>query len=76
MPRKVVRGRDGTCKERVLTVREANAGGCGQHCSTKNKEGLFETDKDVMFIAAYDIMSPYNSNYWKVTQHGYGAEII
>ena len=35
---------------------------------------LLGTDKDVMFIAAY--LAPYDSNYWKVTQHGYGMELI
>ena len=38
------------------------------------KKALFGTDKDVMFIAAY--LPPYDSNYWKVTQHGYGVELI
>ena len=37
------------------------------------KKALFGTDKDVMFIAAY--LPPYDSNYWKVTQHGCGVEI-
>ena len=38
------------------------------------KKFLLGTDKDVMFIAAY--LPPYDSNYWKVTQHGYGIEVI
>ena len=38
------------------------------------KKFLLGTDKDVMFIAAY--LPPYDSNYWKVTQHGYGMEFI
>ena len=38
------------------------------------KKFLLGTDKDVMFIAAY--LPPYDSNYWKVTQHGYGMEVI
>ena len=37
------------------------------------KKFLLGTDKDVMFIAAY--LPPYDSNYWKVTQHGYGVEV-
>ena len=38
------------------------------------KKVLLATDKDVTFIAAY--LPPYESYYWKVTQHGYGVELI
>ena len=38
------------------------------------KKILLGTDKDAMFISAYP--PPYDSNYWKVTQHGYGVELI
>ena len=38
------------------------------------KKVLPGTEKDVMFIAAY--LPPYDSNYSKVTQHGYGVELF
>ena len=38
------------------------------------KKVLLGTDKDVMFITAY--LPQYDSNYRKVTQHGYGVELI
>ena len=38
MPRKAVRGRAGTCKETVFTIRGANARGCGQCGSITNEE--------------------------------------
>ena len=38
------------------------------------KKFLLGTDKDAMFISAYP--PPYDSNYWKATQHGYGVELI
>ena len=38
------------------------------------KKVLLGTYKDVMFITAY--LPQYDSNYRKVTQHGYGVELI
>ena len=40
MPRKAVRGRVGTCKETVFTVRGGNVRGCGQCGSITNEEGF------------------------------------
>ena len=35
---------------------------------------LFRSDKDIMFIAAY--IPPYDSNYWKTAQDGFGIELL
>ena len=38
------------------------------------KKELFGTDKNIMLIASY--IPPCDSNFWKITQNGFGLELI